>query len=1377
MSKKSFKIDKSIVLKPVDLTTLTSPQEGELAIDINDSNKLKKYSTISSTWVEIGSGGTTTLSSLTDVTLTSPINEQYIVYDTSTSKWINKTQSLEDSILLRQNFDYALTTDFTQTGLAISTANPIRGLKSAQLISAGVTQSFKKVLAVDPEFRGKNNTLSIYTRSSATQGNVTILIYDETNAANLAASQAITLGSTTITATTTSASATLSAISTTDINKLKVGQTITGAGIPTGTIISAISTSTATMSQSASASATITAKISALPARQAFTFDIPNNCASISYTISALAETGSPESYFDDISIKLTEVAKTTASVTVPKAVLNTDAADISSAGVLLSTTANFIQSITNPSAGNYVITFVSGYFSVTPAINVTIASTASTAPVITAQSASSVSITLYDTVPRGSAVSAPFNIHVTKQGVDFVNPLTATESKTIDLTSAQLVQTPDSYLQMNGFGASLASTATQIMYLTSNTIVSNVGDAIQYVSDSVNGDKFIALRDGEFKFNLSGDFISAAGVIGLSKNTTQLTTAYNSLSNASERLMLSTNSDIAVISWSGKLNTGDTLRLHNVNATGISAGYATSISFSYNGALKQLNFSTDSKITIPTHQLRFEGASSRGSTDTAIVKFDTQAITQGDAWSVVNTAANGTVITMLKAGKLSVSTNLIPSGAGSSIQITKNQQTKTAISAVASEIMASSYIGIAARPHASSTFDVNVGDAIRVTAESAPSANVGNMITLSLTETSIPANFSNVLPQWSQSDSAIQLNTANGYGSTGTKIRRFSNTFNNIGTAITYVDSATNGASFTINEDGLYSITYTDIADSGGGTFGISKNASSLSVNITSLTAPEMLANQLVPVGTIANCAWSNYLLKGDVIRPHSEGMTSTQNKFSNFQISKVGKPNLSSVDVTSFVNMKTTDTEAIEALTATSTFGSTNTGVPVLSITKNTNLGVIRVDSSAANGTSFVALKDCEVKISTAFSAVATTSASVYITRNATILTSTAPDGQIRSGTNQTGTTNTDISANIKLVAGDTLRIQKSGATVTFSGVTLAATADNNATASPTQQVSSDTMSFAFKATAIDPATDAIGTFNTYTYASGGNTATIAASAPTQTTSSMNINGIQVFARAGNATSTSASPSRVDIFIGKGLQSVNLGLFKSTSKVNSGMLDYSQADGKLDAYGLAIKDYNPTTGILQIDAGLVLYPASNTTHTLQFSDATVQTNGYVAFSASKAPVLTTVPNLQMRVAYLSDVKATATNGGASIAATWTNRELNTIVDNTGIVTSLASNQFVLSAGVYSIEASAPFFSTTTSKLRLRNITDSTTFDVSDSHYANTTTSCVPLLRTEITLTSAKTISLQYYVGAAVATNGLGTAVGGGENEKFAQVKITKIK
>ena len=60
MSKQSFNLDKSLRLKPIDLTTLSTPKNGELAVDINDSNKLKKYNESNTTWETIGSGGSST---------------------------------------------------------------------------------------------------------------------------------------------------------------------------------------------------------------------------------------------------------------------------------------------------------------------------------------------------------------------------------------------------------------------------------------------------------------------------------------------------------------------------------------------------------------------------------------------------------------------------------------------------------------------------------------------------------------------------------------------------------------------------------------------------------------------------------------------------------------------------------------------------------------------------------------------------------------------------------------------------------------------------------------------------------------------------------------------------------------------------------------------------------------------------------------------------------------------------------------------------------------------------------------------------------------------------------------------------------------------
>lgn len=68
---------------------------------------------------------------------------------------------------------------------------------------------------------------------------------------------------------------------------------------------------------------------------------------------------------------------------------------------------------------------------------------------------------------------------------------------------------------------------------------------------------------------------------------------------------------------------------------------------------------------------------------------------------------------------------------------------------------------------------------------------------------------------------SEICLDSGNGHGSTtGTKIRRFTNTRKSIGSGITYADSSTDGGSFTINEAGVYSISYNDKRAGGGFSF-----------------------------------------------------------------------------------------------------------------------------------------------------------------------------------------------------------------------------------------------------------------------------------------------------------------------------------------------------------------------------------------------------------------------------------------------------------------------------------------------------------------------------------------------------------------------------
>lgn len=136
-----------------------------------------------------------------------------------------------------------------------------------------------------------------------------------------------------------------------------------------------------------------------------------------------------------------------------------------------------------------------------------------------------------------------------------------------------------------------------------------------------------------------------------------------------------------------------------------------------------------------------------------------------------------------------------------------------------------------------------------------------------------------------------VFLTTGNGHGSTNTKIRRFTSSVRNAGTAITYADSAGNGASFTINEDGYYAITYIDKV-SNTESAGVSLNSAELTTSIASITnATRVLFVEADNASTqFLTMACTTYLVAGDVIRPHTNGATTSTSTFVSFRISKVG-------------------------------------------------------------------------------------------------------------------------------------------------------------------------------------------------------------------------------------------------------------------------------------------------------------------------------------------------------------------------------------------------------------------------------------------------------------------------------------------------------
>ena len=124
---------------------------------------------------------------------------------------------------------------------------------------------------------------------------------------------------------------------------------------------------------------------------------------------------------------------------------------------------------------------------------------------------------------------------------------------------------------------------------------------------------------------------------------------------------------------------------------------------------------------------------------------------------------------------------------------------------------------------------------------------------------------------------SMVRLNTANGYGSTNTVIRRFTNTVNNTGPDITYADSATLGATFTINTDGVYAISYSD--GYGAQSFtGLTLNTTQPTVAINSLSsASQVLAEGFILSNNAAiNISWTGRLTASDIVRAHTQGIAS---------------------------------------------------------------------------------------------------------------------------------------------------------------------------------------------------------------------------------------------------------------------------------------------------------------------------------------------------------------------------------------------------------------------------------------------------------------------------------------------------------------------
>lgn len=138
---------------------------------------------------------------------------------------------------------------------------------------------------------------------------------------------------------------------------------------------------------------------------------------------------------------------------------------------------------------------------------------------------------------------------------------------------------------------------------------------------------------------------------------------------------------------------------------------------------------------------------------------------------------------------------------------------------------------------------------------------------------------------------SEIWLQTGNGQGSLNF-IKRFTTVQRNIGTDLTYVDSATLGATITVNTVGLYTAVYCDLYNPGQAHIGMSVNSNELSTDIANINVQNTLGFINSTSSNLDTCLTHTKIFNvGDVIRAHGQttGVPNGATDAVTFRVTKI--------------------------------------------------------------------------------------------------------------------------------------------------------------------------------------------------------------------------------------------------------------------------------------------------------------------------------------------------------------------------------------------------------------------------------------------------------------------------------------------------------
>lgn len=642
--------------------------------------------------------------------------------------------------------------------------------------------------------------------------------------------------------------------------------------------------------------------------------------------------------------------------------------------------------------------------------------------------------------------------------------------------------------------------------------------------------------------------------------------------------------------------NIGDTFHLLSASGGGTLTNNSLGhfIRFTKQGTLRQVNVNSNQKIKIPTSEVRFEGASSLGTgAESTTVQFTSQTELKGSAFTVDN--SNGTVVTVTKAGRLTASFSLF-ANVSAYFYVAKNGTNLRGMGIGNTDglLRTVTWEG-----------DVAVNDEIKITSSgSAPVSNSANNFSVHHQELEVQVSVSNTLPQYSEDDLVVKA-----LGNSGQVI-----TADVTDIPFTTVSDTTggawNGTSFTVPEDGVYSIDasvwYTASATRAlvlyvdGAVYrriGDSTTSSYVGGKITdSLTAGQVLT-----------------------IRSTSNGGTLTSGAANAhfLTITKVGKPNVTGVDVTPFVNIPRIETQTTEH------YGTSDTMSLNTDQTKSEGSGLYSV-----SGETITAIKAITISVALFGEAVTTAvNGSMYATiaKGGVVLNSQRNVNPVSASSYRAS-----ASTQVKLAAGESIVLDLTIASSTFTlyRVQIVAIAESDQIVTSLESFSSDTATFTYANAAtytLSTLENApVGTYITGTYTSSSSTRvqSTGLNRPVQTDVDMNTNGILVTARVYAASGATTAPPWFAIQIGKGLKGINVQGYASTGKTSAIAIDSVMYSTSIE-WGVDFT-YNELTGVLVIDAGL----CRSTSTTIRYAGSGVGsmgvnnvTSAYITINASKNP------------------------------------------------------------------------------------------------------------------------------------------------------------